>query len=184
MSRFVDPMRLGMAAEYADERALLRAAAALRGRGYRRLDAFVPTEVEGLDEALAIPRSRIPRVTFAAGVLGAASGYLVQWYCNAVSYPIDVGGRPIHSALAFVPITFEMMVLFASVATTVALFATCRLPELWAPMNEVPGFERATIDRYWLTVDRRDAAFEARRTREHFFATQPIRIVDLAEAPA
>lgn len=182
MSRVVDPMRVGIAAEYANGDALLRAAGALRHRGYRRLDAYVPTEVEGLDAALDIPRSRIPVVTFAAGVLGAATGYLVQWYCNAVSYPIDVGGRPIHSAPAFIPITFEIMVLFAAVATTVALFAACRLPELWTPLEEIPGFERATIDRYWLAVDRRDGHFDRRRTREHLFATEPIRIVDVAEA--
>jgi hypothetical protein len=178
----VDPLRLGIAAEYGDGAAVVRAAHALRARGYRRLDAYVPTEVEGLDDALAIPRSRIPLVALAAGVLGAAAGYLVQWYCTSVSYPLDVGGRPLHSAPAFVPISFEMMVLFAAVATTVALFAACRLPQLWAPLDAVAGFERATIDRYWLAVDRRDGHFDPRRTRAHLFATQPIRIVDLAEA--
>jgi hypothetical protein len=179
VSLFVDPMRLAIAAEYESGDALIRAIDALRARGYGRLDAYVPTEVEGLDDHLAIPRTRIPIATLIAGVLGVATGYLVQWYCNSVSYPLDVGGRPIHPAPAYIPITFETMILFAAVVTTLALFAACRLPELWSPLGEVPGFERATIDRYWLGIDARDPRFDPRRTREHLFATDALRIVDL-----
>lgn len=182
MSRVVDPMRVAMAAEYDSGDALLRAAAALRARGYARLDAYTPIEIEGLEEQLSIPRTRIPLVTLIAGALGVAVGYLIQWYCNSVSYPIDVGGRPIHSAPALIPITFETMILFGAIATTIALFAASRLPELWSPLFDVAGFERASIDRYWLGIDERDPHFDAPRTREHFFATAPLRIVDLHEA--
>jgi hypothetical protein len=182
MKLFADPMRIGVAAEYASSAALLAAIAALRARGYVRLDTYTPTEIDGLDEHLAIPRSRIPLVALLAGGLGVAAGYLVQWYCNSVNYPLDVGGRPIHSAPAFVPITFETMILFAAVATTVALFAACRLPEVWNPLFEIDGFERATIDRYWLGVDERDAQFELGRTRQHLSATAPLRDVDVRAA--
>ncbi len=181
MNRFVDPRQLAIAAEYPSPAALLAAVQALRGHGYDRLDAYTPTEIDGLDEQLAIPRSRIPLVTLVAGVLGVAVGYLVQWYCNSVSYPLDVGGRPIHSAPAFIPITFETMILFAAVATTAALFVTLRLPELWNPLFEVPGFERASVDRYWIGLDRRDPRFEQQRTRQHFVATGAMRVVDLGE---
>ena len=174
-------MSLFLAAEYDTPDAVREAARALHAKGYRQLDAFTPFELEGMAEDLGARRTRIPIVTFVCGALGAATGYLVQWYCNAVSFPINVGGRPIHSAPAFIPITFETMVLFASVGTFLAFFAACRLPDLWHPLAEIDGFERATVDRYWLAVDSRDPLFALPATEEHLHATGPLRLVHLGE---
>lgn len=177
-----DPMSVALAAEYESPEEVRRAARAMRERGYRRLDTYTPFDVEGLDEQVGARRTRIPIVTFACGALGAATGYLIQWFCNAVDFPINVGGRPMHSAPAFIPITFETMVLFASVGTFVAFFAACRLPELWNPLFEVEGFERASVDRYWLAVDERDPLYRPATTEEHLRATAPLRLVRLGEA--
>lgn len=175
----VDPMRVKLGAEYASPEALLQAASEMHRRGYRRLDAYTPFEVEGLDEALGIRRTRIPLVTLVSGLLGAATGYLVQWFCNSFDYPLDVGGRPIHPAPAFIPITFETTILFAAGATFAALFIASRLPEPWNPLFEVDGFERATVDRYWIGVDGRDPSFERDATESDLRATHPLRVVEV-----
>jgi hypothetical protein len=175
--RIADPMRIALGAEYGTPEALLAAAKHLRHLGYRRLDAFTPFEVAGIEEVLAIRRTRIPLVTLIAGLVGVTVGYLVQWYCNSFDYPIDVGGRPLHPLPAYIPITFETMILFGALATFAALLFTSRLPEPWNPLLEVEGFRRATIDRYWIGVDARDPSFDPERTERELRATEPLRVV-------
>ncbi|AUX44135.1 membrane protein [Sorangium cellulosum] len=151
-------MRAGLLAEFETPEAMLRAITELRGRGYRRLDAFTPYPVRGVDEALGLRRSPLPWIVFPFAIAGAAGGYLVQWHNNAYDYPLIVGGRPAHAAPAFVPITFEMMVLATALSGFVAMLLLARLPELWSPVFDVPGFERASIDRFWIGIDARDPA--------------------------
>lgn len=160
MSLVVDPMRLGVAAEFAEPGALLAAIRRLRELGYERLDAYTPYPVPGLEEAIPVRRTRLPWLALAAGLAGALTGYLVQWYCNAYDFPINVGGRPLHSAPAFLVIAFETGVLFASVAVFFGIWIGGRLPEPWTPLSDLPGFERATVDRFWLAVDARDPRFD------------------------
>ncbi|KYF85453.1 hypothetical protein BE20_35995 [Sorangium cellulosum] len=151
-------MRRGLLAEFETPEAMLRAIAELRSRGYRRLDAFTPYPVHGLDEALGLRRSPLNWIVLPFALAGAAGGYLVQWHNNAYDYPLNVGGRPGHAPPAFVPITFEMTVLAAALAGFVVMLVLTRLPELWSPIFDVPGFERATIDRFWIGIDARDPA--------------------------
>jgi hypothetical protein len=151
-------------AEFDDAAALLAAARALREAGYEELDTYTPYPVHGLDEVLALPRSRIGFIVFPIAMAAAAFGYWLQWYCQAASYPLDVGGRPLNAAPAFVPITFETAVLFSAFAGFLSFFALTRLPALWHPVFEVPGFERASIDRFFLGVDARDPRFDLEAT--------------------
>jgi len=124
----------------------------LTAAGVTRLDAFTPYPVDGLQELLGVPRSYLRWIVLAAGLLGGGAAYFLQWWINVVDYPLDIGGRPYHSALAFVPITFEMTVLSAGFAALISALALGGLPRLWQPVFEVDGFERATIDRFWLAV--------------------------------
>lgn len=153
-------MRDGLLAEFETSDQLLAAIRELRERGLGRLDAFVPYPIPGLDEALGLSRSRIPAYALVAGAVGAATAYFVQYFTSSVDYPLNVGGRPPHTPLMFVPITFELTVLFAALAAFLAVFLLSGLPRLWHPVFEVDGFERATIDRFWLGVDSRDPQFE------------------------
>src|SRR5262245_25764085 len=107
-------MRAGYLLEFETPEALLAAVADLRARGYSRLEAYTPFQVEGLQEALGLARSPLSFLSFAGTLLGAVGGYVVQWFCNAFDYPLNVGGRPAHMAPAFVPITFEMGVLLTA----------------------------------------------------------------------
>ena len=160
MSLFVDPMRIAVAAEFATAEELKEAAGELRERGYERLDAYTPYPVDGLADLLGIRRTRLPWLTLAGGAFGGISGYLLQWWCNGIDYPLDVGGRPLNSAPAFIPVTFEMTVLFASLFLFFGLWIGSRLPEVWNPLFELDGFERASVDRFWLAVDARDPRLE------------------------
>src|SRR5439155_7748258 len=157
-------MRAGLAAEFATAGDLLLAARELRRAGYRALDAFTPHPVHHLDDALGLRRSPLNWIVLPLGLGGAGLGFFIMWWCNAHSYAINVGGRPPFSIPAFMPITFESGVLAAAVSAFVVLFWTLGLPRLAHPLFNVDGFERASIDRFWLAVGERDPRLDLERT--------------------
>jgi hypothetical protein len=139
--------------EFGDEAALFAAARALRAKGLDGLDLHSPYPLHGADEALGLRRSTVPIVALIAGVTGAVSGYLLQWWTVGVDWPLNVGNRPPHSAPAFIPVTFELGVLFASLSIFIGLlFAYFRFPRVHHPLFEVEAFRSATIDGLWLSA--------------------------------
>ena len=145
------PVPLEWLAEFDTPEALLAAAQAARDAGFA-LDAYAPHHVAGLAEAVAARRPRIAGATFLGALAGGVGGYAMQWYSAVVDRPLDVGGRPLHSAPMFIPVTFETAVLCAALAALVAFLWTAGLPRLRHPLFDVPGFERATRDRYFLVL--------------------------------
>ncbi|HET9626927.1 MAG TPA: DUF3341 domain-containing protein [Kofleriaceae bacterium] len=168
---------LAVMAEFDSGPALLGGIRALRDAGVSRLEAFTPYEVAGLDELLGVRRSRLPWIALAVGLAAGGAAYLLQWWINVVDYPLNIGGRPDHAAPAFIPITFEMSVLFAAAAALISAIVLGGLPRLWHPVFEVEGFERATIDRFWLAVGVRDAALDRVRDSEALAAAGALRVV-------
>lgn len=141
----------GLLARFDTPERLVEAAGKARKAGLVGLDAFTPFAVEGLAEALG---QRPPWTRFVAlggGIVGAACGYGMQVWANT-AYPLDIGGRPASPPQAFGLITFELMVLGAVLAMVVGFFLTCRLPRLNHPLFACAGFERATVDGYFLLV--------------------------------
>ena len=134
-------MDSGVLAEFDSPDALARAHDRLRARGYERLRSWTPYPVRSI--VRQTPESPVPWLMLVAGLLGAGFGYAVQWWCNANDYPLNVGGRPLNSAPAFIPITFESGVLAASVTGFFAMLVVCGLPRLVHPVFTVDGFERA-----------------------------------------
>lgn len=151
----------GIAAEFAAESVLVRAAARLHEKGVRRIEAYTPYPVEALDEFLLRPPAVLPVLVFAAGMLGLAGGFLLQWYGAAVSYPLNIGGRPPASWPAFIPIAFEIAVLSAVAAGFIGFFVLAGLPAPYQPIQALPGFERATQDRFFLVINDSDPCFAA-----------------------
>ncbi len=146
-------MRAFVLGEFAEEAALLDAARILRAKGHEGLDLHSPVPLHGSEEALGLKRSTVPLVALAAGVTGAISGYLLQWYTVAYDWPLNVGNRPPHSAPAFIPVTFELGVLFAALSIFFGLlFAYFRFPRVHHPVFEVEEFRSASIDRFWLSA--------------------------------
>jgi hypothetical protein len=146
--------------QFTEEAALLDAARVLRADGHAGIDLHSPYPLHGADEALGLKRSTVPLVALVAGVVGAATGYLLQWYTAALAWPLNVGNRPPHSSPAFIPVTFELGVLFAALAIFLGLLvAYFRFPRVHHPVFEVEAFRSASIDALWLSaeVDGREA---------------------------
>lgn len=171
-------MNSGVMAEFATPEALVDAVKRLRARGLVRLDAFTPYPLPEVEAALEAPRPRvIPALVLAASLVGGAAGYCVQWWTSAVDYPLDVGGRPLNSAPAFIPITFETAVLFGALAAFGAFLFVGRMPRLWDVVFEVDGFESVSVDRFWVGVDVRDPRFSLDGVEGALRAAGALRIV-------
>ncbi len=138
-------------AEFDGPDALERAVARLEAIGVTRIQSWSPYAVKTVVNRL--PESPVPWIMLIAGLAGAGGAYLVEWWCNALDFPIDVGGRPFNAIPAYIPIAFESAVLAASLAGFVSILALSGLPRLYHPMFEVDGFERAAVDRFFLGVD-------------------------------
>lgn len=147
-------MKRYVLAEFGAETALLGAARTLRESGFRALDIHSPYPLHGADEALGLGRSKVPLVALIGGLVGAVSGYVLQWWTVGVDWPLNVGGRPPHSAPAFIPVTFELGVLFAAFAIFFGLlFGFFSFPRTHHPVFEVEAFRSATIDGMWLSAE-------------------------------
>jgi hypothetical protein len=147
-------------AEFASPDALARAHEHLRAKGYTRICSWTPYPVGALVRRL--PDSVVPWLMLAAGLFGGGLGYLIQWWCNARDYPLNVGGRPLNSIPASIPITFESAVLAASLTGFLAMLAFSGLPRLNHPVFEIEGFDRASIDRFWIGIDTTDPRYDER----------------------
>ena len=178
----IKKVQIGIVAEFDTHERIVQAARAMRVEGYHSLDAFTPYPMRDLEHALGMRRSPINWVVFPIGVVAASLAYALQWWTNAVSYPLEVGGRPAHAMLAFVPITFEMGVLFSALAAVFTLAAWSNLPALWRPVFDVPGFDRASIDRFFLWVSNDDAAFHPNLSTNLLFELGALRVVPVGLA--
>jgi hypothetical protein len=167
-------------AQYEHEEALAAAIRRMRAKGYRALEAYLPFPAIEVEDALigSAPSapSRLPYLCFLFGMLAAGVAYALQWLLNGYLYPLVVGGRPPHFPLAFVPITFEMGVLFASFAAFIGVLWRGRLVRLTDDVQGTPGFESATRDRFWLEILAADPAFDPDRTRADLVETGALRI--------
>jgi hypothetical protein len=116
------------------------------------IEAYTPYSTDEVRTALGRPRSKLGWFVFAAGLFGASAAYLLQWYLVGYLYPLNVGSRPPHMPLAFVPITFEMGVLCAASTAFFGALIGGRLVRPWHPVFETEGFESVSVDRFWLAV--------------------------------
>jgi hypothetical protein len=171
----------GLLAEFDNPTALVHAVRRAREGGYRRLDAYTPYPVEELTEALEFRRTRMPLVIFIGGVVGCVSGYLLQMYCAAWDYPINVGGRPLNSWPAFIPVMFELTVLIASLAAVFGLLGLCGLPRPHHPLFNVPRFALATRDRFFLCIEQRDPRFDLETTRAFLKELNPAEVYEVPD---
>lgn len=130
---------------------LIAAVRAARRETLRVYDVFAPFPIHGLDQAMGIRRTRLPRVTLLAGLTGLACALGLQFYTNVVDWPMDVGGKPDNSTLAFIPISFELTVLFAGLVTVAAFLLRARLYPGKRPWQVAPG---VTDDRFALVLRR------------------------------
>jgi hypothetical protein len=156
----------GLMAEFESPSELLTAAHQAYHAGYRRMDAFTPLPVEGLAEAVGFHHTRLPLVVLIGGMVGGFSGFFLQYYGSVYGYPLNVAGKPLNSWPAFIPITFELTVLFAALACVFGLLAMNGLPTPYHPVFNVPRFALASRDRFFLCIKEGDPLFDREKTRE------------------
>ena len=171
--------RYGLMAELASADALVGAARRAREAGYEGVEAYSPFPVEGLEDALALPPSRVPLATLLGGLAGGIGGFFLQWYSAVIDYPINSGGRPLDSWPEFIPVMFEMTVLGAAFMAVVAMLWGNGLPRLRHPVFEVPVFELATRNRFFLCLRADRPRFDAAAARLFLERLQPLRIVEV-----
>lgn len=157
----------GLVASFARPDQLVAAAERVYDAGYRDFDTYSPIPIHALPKVMHLRATRLPWITFIGGLLGGLAGYLLQWWTSAVAYPLIIAGKPLHSWPAFIPVTFECIIAGAGFATVIGLFALNKLPTPYHPIFNTPGFERASIDRFFLCVRASDPSFDAVETR-HF----------------
>jgi hypothetical protein len=154
----------GVIAEFDSAEGLSRAVGAARAAGYARLEAFSPFPLRDVAETLGTRPTVIPWIATLAGIIGASIQYGAQAWLNGVDYPLNVGGRPLHSWPAFIPATLIVAILWAGAVTLVALLFLLKLPRLHHPVFAVTGFERASEDRFFLLISSRDPLFQPERS--------------------
>ena len=155
----------GVVAQFETPAALLTAAERVREAGFRRWDAYSPLPVHGLDRAMGIRMTILPWIVMGAGVTGGVVGLLMQWWTNAVHYPIIVSGKPLFSVPANIPVTFEMIVLFSALTTFFGALALSLLPQYWDALFTTRAFARATTDAFLISIDARDYKFDEAAVR-------------------
>jgi hypothetical protein len=171
----------GLLAEFRDEDALREAARAARAHGYTRLEAYSPFPLEGMDEIIPVERNWVAPSALLGGLLGAAGTYFLQYYPAVIDYPVNYGGRPLHSWPAFIPATFEVTILGAAVFALVAMLVQNGLPRLHHPLFEVEEFESASRNRFFLCLPARDPVFAPGPARALLHGLQPLLV---REVPA
>jgi len=150
----------GLLAEFDTPTELVVAARRAYEEGFRRMDAYSPFPIEELAEAIGMHSDRVPLVVLVGGILGGLGGYMLQYWINVISYPVNVGGRPYHSWPAFIPVTFEMTILFAGLAGAFGMLALNGLPMPFHPLFNSSRFAFATRDRFFLCIEAADPRFD------------------------
>lgn len=150
-------MRRFVLGEFSEPESCVSAVRQLREGGISGLDAYSPYPLHGIDEALGLPKSKVPLVALTGGVLGALGGYAMQWWMNGVNYPINVGNRPPHGFWTNIPITFECAILLSVLSIFFsAIFGFFRLPRTYHPVFESEQFRTASLDRFWVSAETLD----------------------------
>jgi hypothetical protein len=158
----------GLMAEFKTPEMLLSAVKAARAANYKMLDAYSPFPIDGLAESINKTSTRIEWIAFCGGTIGILSGIALQYYSAAIGYPMNIGGRPLISWPAYVPICFELMVLFSVLFMVFAMFYLNKLPRPYHPVFNVPDFSLVSKDRFFIVIENNDPLFDLQKTRLFF----------------
>jgi hypothetical protein len=170
----------GVMAEFEDPSALVHAAEETRRRGFRKFEAYSPFPIEELSEAMHLPRNRLPLIVLLGGIAGGLTGYLLQYWITVWYFPLNVGGRPLHSWPMYIVITFEMAVLFAALGAFFGTLVLCGFPMPYHPVFNVERFALASRDRFFLCIEATDPLFDRRATRDFLESLEPREVSEVA----
>ena len=169
----------GVIAEFNDAQSLIEAGNAAREHGYTQLDAFSPFPIHGMSEAIGFHKSRLSLVVLIAAIIGGLSGFFMCWYANVIQYPWNIGGRPLNSWPAWIPITFECTILFGAFGAVFGMLALNGLPMPYHPVFNLRRFDQASRDKFFLVIQARDPKFNLDEVRDFLDTLRPREIVDV-----
>jgi len=170
----------GLMAEFRATTEIVVAARRAHAAGYRKMDAYTPFPIEELSEALGYhSRGRLPKIVLAGGIVGCVSGFLLQYWCTVIAYPLNIGGRPLNSWPSYVPITFELTVLCAALSAVLGMLALNGLPMPYHPAFNVPEFALASRDRFFLCIESADPKFDSAGTRAFLEGLAPTKVYEV-----
>jgi hypothetical protein len=170
----------GLMAEFDTATALVSAARRAREAGFTKIDAYSPYPIEELNQAMKLPRNRVPLVVLIGGLTGMLAGYGLEYWTSVIDYPMNIGGRPYHSVPSFIVPAYETTILLAALGAVVGMIVLNGLPMPYHPVFNVPAFENASSDRFFLTIETADPRFDARATREFLQGLHPVGVSDIA----
>ena len=170
----------GLMAEFEDVQQLIEAARRTREAGYRHYDAYTPIPVEELAEVMHAHDNRLSWLVLVGGILGLVGGYGLQYWTSVIDYPINIGGRPLHSWPAFIPPAFETTILGAALFCVLGMLALNGLPMPYHPVFNVPRFALSSRDRFFLCIEATDPIFETEATRRFLerFGPREVSVVE------
>ncbi len=155
----------GLLAEFDGPDELLKAARDAHAAGYRKMDAYSPMPIHDLSESMGYDKHRVPTIVLICAMLGACFGFGLQYWVSVIDFPLNVGGRPLLSWPSFIPVTFELGVLFSAFGALIGMLILNGLPRLYHPVFNVPNFERASGDGFFLCIETEDPKFDISETR-------------------
>jgi hypothetical protein len=160
---------------------LLAASKQAREAGYKHIDAYTPFPIEGLAHAIGFRWTFVPLITLTGGVLGALGGFGLQYWVSVIAYPVNIGGRSLNSWPAFIPVTFELTVLFASIFSVVGMLALNKLPQPYHPVFNVERFVKASTDRFFLCIEARDPKFDLVETARFLQGAHATHVIEVRD---
>ena len=175
------PLLYGLMAEFETPEQLIEATRRAREAGYRKMDAYTPFPIEELGDILHARSTWIPLIILGGGITGCVGGFALQYWVSAIAYPLNIGGRPLDSWAAFVPVSFELTILLASLAAVLGMLAMNGLPMPYHPVFNVGRFARASQDRFFLVIEAKDRYFKYDKTREFLIQLGAREVSDVPE---
>lgn len=161
-----DKKLFGILAEFDSPASIFSACEKVRDAGYLKWDSYTPFPVHNLDKAMGLSASKLPWVVFFMGMLGATTGMGLQWWTNGVDYQIVYAAKPFFAWQAFVPVTFELGVLFAALSSLLGMMHFNRLPQFYHPLFQSKRFERVTDDKFFIAIEADDLKFDQESTKD------------------
>lgn len=171
----------GIMAEFATAEALVGAAEQAASKGYCKVQAFSPFPIEGVFHALKIKDRRLPLFVLIAGIFGCIAGFFLQYYISVINYPLIVGGKPLNSWPAFIPVTFELTILCAAGTAVIGMILLNGLPQPYHPVFNSEKFLRASCDRFFLCILSRDAKFQKEEVQRFFTGLKALSVEEVPE---
>ena len=176
-----EPETHGMIAEFDDPDTLLHAAEAAFKAGYREMDAYTPFPVHGLSEAIGFKKTYVSLITLIGGLTGAATAFAMQYIASVLHYPYDIGGKPFNSWPSFMPIGFELTILFGAFSALGSMLILNGLPRPHHPIFNAKRFARASSDGFFLCIEKADAQYDAGDTRAFLESLNPVEVSEVLD---